>query len=248
MSRLLLPLEFTNVFVWQTWPRNYKSQVPRRDYWLQLLLSTLAVTAALFLVFEGMLQVIGVPLIEADSVANPSPEMVADLYEQLAAGELATVSCPCTQTSTSLASVSNWSAPEDSFCNALREIQQIPPANLNALEFLGSLLSDVANEACIGIPGPLGTDPGWDAFLTSVTAAAVTGALFPPDPPADLADDIFALAVDLQRALCGAAFGSVSTGFPVFVNSPLLPTFTTSLDNACSEPVNTEVPFFVRTQ
>lgn len=245
-GRLLLPLEYLNVFVWQTWPRNYKTQVPRRDYALQLFLSTLAVTAALFLVYEGMLQVVGVPLIEADSVANPSPEMVADLYEQLAAGELATVSCPCTQTSTSLSSVSNWTAPEDSFCSALREIQQLPGPDNPALIELFSRLSDAANEACIGIPGPLGADPGWDSFLTSVTAAAVAGDLFPPDPPADLADDIFTLAVDLQRALCGAAFGSVSTNFPVFVNSP--PTFTTSLGNACSEPENTEVPFFVRTQ
>ena len=235
-----MPFEFGNVYVWNSWPKHYKTQwgVPRRDYWLQLVFSFIAVATAAFLVYEGMLLVVGVPLIEADSVANPSPSTVAHLYEQLAAGDLATVSCPCTQTTTSLSSVSNWSAPEDSFCRALREIQQIPPANLDALAALAALLSDNANEECIGTPGAPGADPGWDALLASVTTFALSGALFPLDPPEALAEDIFDLAIDLQRALCGTAFGSVNTLHPVLANS--------ILQNACSEPNNTEAQLFVR--
>jgi len=244
MSYLLLPLELANVFVWNTWPKGYRAQVPRRDYVLQLLLSTIAIAAAAFLVVEGMLQVVGVPLIEADTLANPSAEKIAELFAKRDAGDLATVSCTCTNTVTSLSSVSNWTAPEDSFCKSLREIQQLPSGSdtvNTALIDLFSRLLDPTNEACIGTPGPIGADPGWDAFLSSVTAVATTGALFAGAPPEELAEDIFLMAVDMQRALCGAAFGSVSTDFPVVLFS--------ALDNVCATPTfptNTEVPRMVR--
>ena len=198
------------------WTKNYKSQVSHRDYYLQLTLSLIALMVAAFLVTEGLLEIVGVPVISADTIISPSPEKVAALFAKLSAGELSTVTCPCSSTTQSLSNVSSWAFPEDSFCTVARgtaRLAGLPPvAPFSIVDFL-ALLNDPQNDNCIGAPGPTpGTgDAAWTTFVGHVTALATAGALFPATlPPEDLAQDLEAFAKDVQEGLCGLAFGTIS--------------------------------------
>ncbi len=198
------------------WTKNYKSQVSRRDYYLQLTLSLIALTVAAFLVTEGLLEIVGVPVIIADTIISPSPEKMAALFAKLSAGELSTVACPCSSTTQALSNVSSWAFPEDSYCTVARgtaRLPGLPPLAPFPNADLLALLNDPLNENCIGTPGPTpGTgDAAWTTFVEHVTALATSGALFPATlTPAELAQDIEDFAKDVQEGLCGLAFGTIS--------------------------------------
>jgi hypothetical protein len=93
-----------------------------KDFALQAVFTALALPVALFFFVQGLEGIVGVPLVTSTTILRPEPAQVQQLFAQLASGEISALSCPCSNSRTSLESVSNWSAPEDPYCSALRGV------------------------------------------------------------------------------------------------------------------------------
>ena len=236
-------LEFFNIYPYLAWTRDYSrsSGLSLRDYALQLGFSVLGIAAAVFFVTEGMQQIVGTPLITASTMVRPSPADVLALFARLEQGEVSTVNCPCSQPVAPLAQVSNWSAPEDAFCAGMRgSLQAQPPLPPFSFNDLLALLGDASNSNCIAEPNPTpGASAVWDAFLANVTALIAPGGIFSLLSPENQALETYNLAVQMQRGLCGAAFGTI----PPTSFQRANPMGRTAFSNLCDSSTNTERSF-----
>ena len=187
---------------------------------LQAGFTALALPLALFFFVQGMLGIVGVPLVTSTTILRPEPAQVQQLFAQLASRELSALSCPCRNSRTSLASVSAWSAPEDPYCTALREVTideplrqslnfSSPPPLFSFSDYLGA--SD-GSRSCMS---PL----DFAAFKAHVNESlAVSGGLFSGIPSEQQPAALLQLATSLQVGLCGSAFGGIRP--QLFPNRP----------------------------
>ena len=213
LSYSLSFLEFVNLYHGVTYAhhKDYRKTMPPRDYALQLGFTLLGLSFAIYFIQEGLRQVVGVPLVTASTLANPSPSQMLDLFRGLEAFELSAVDCPCTSAGVPLSDVSSWEAVEDSFCTGMREsMQQVsfqgPLPAFNVFSLFESMQS-LNNSHCIATPALPGINPAWDAFVANVTQLTRAGGLF---DAATEDEDTQLLAAEVQRGLCGAAFGSIT--------------------------------------
>ena len=214
LQRSLLDfLEFVNLYHNVTYApeKGYRTRMPPRDYALQLSFTLLGLSLAFYFLLEGLRQVVGVPLVTASTLANPTPAQVLGLFQRLEALELSAVDCPCASAGAPLSAASSWEAPEDSFCTGMRQsVQQVSlqgPLPAFDVQALFASMQAPNNSHCIAAPSPRGADPVWDAFVANVTQLTLAGGIV---EPATAAEDMELLAAEVQRGLCGAAFGTIT--------------------------------------
>lgn len=232
-------LDAINLYRHVQYEAGYKDSVHPRDYFMQVYHSLCGLLLMLMLVVPATVGLVGVPVVTPQIVVSPSAAQVAGLFAQLSSGELASVVCPCEAPQTTLAAVSQWSGTgEDAFCTTLREgvnqdpLGRPPPSGGVDWREIISLLENANNTNCITQQGPS------SAFLANVTALiSAGGGLFGGRDPTP--SELSAFAQELERALCGAAFGTLPLGpnSPDVRNSPLRqppPVAPNALINDCA--------------
>jgi hypothetical protein len=231
-----------NYFSFTGYTPRYDEQVSVRDFRLQVGFTLIALPVVGYFVATNLVQTIGVPIVTpTQSGAFPAPDEVAGLFAQQAASTADTavqaVTCPCTQTSVTLADVANWTAPEDSYCATLRQFASVKTGG--KWEELLSLLDDSANEECMA---------DFASFRTIVEGVATDAGLFPLDDQFDDRVNVFASV--LEQSLCGLAFGLAlpATFAPSSNVRGGIPSRVTQFENSCPSIDGVdELPFFVPT-
>lgn len=217
-----------------------------KDFALQAVLTALALPIALFFIVQGMQGIVGVPLVTSTTILRPEPAQVQQLFAQLASGEISALSCPCSNSRTTLDSVSTWRALEDPYCAALREfsvneelrrlfnISGIRPAFTFQDFFSAESIGD--GFFCLGPTN--GTN--FNVFMAQVNESLVIpGALFSGIDSELQPRALLNLAFYLGQGLCGSAFGSIAP--QAFSNSPsgISPT---TLSSGCPLDAPTALP------
>ncbi len=227
MRQILKVLEFFNLFRYQGWTRDYRRILPMHDYVPQLSLSLVAIVITIYLVAQGLVTELGVPVLRNEEFQLPTPATVLELFGRLSTGELSSVSCPCANQLAPLSSVSSWTAPEDPLCPTMRNLvnDDFPDVSQELISYQ----NDLKARFCIGDPNFGSFDPAWATFLAAVNRTIVTpGNLFPGVPSPLLDEYIFRFAVAIQDGLCGLAFGTLP--IPTTNSRIPLPSFGPGLD------------------
>lgn len=215
-----------NIFPWIYYDPLYEQRQRPRDITVQLLLTLVAIATAAALVVEALIVLAATADVQIEVVSSPTAARLVALFAEQLNGDVQGLTCPCNVQSAPLSSLAQLSAPEDSFCDSVRNITDTTFA---VDPFLVNVLLNPANELsnpnlyCI----PAASRP---QFIVDATAYATAAGLFPPGERQ--ASDFATFAIELEQAVCGLAFGMLPFS-PSFFPRPV-PHEATEFNNSCS--------------
>jgi len=196
---LFLAFEALNVYQ----PVVVKQSTPTKALFQQIF-SIAALVAVVATVSQSLSITANTRLTVAESVSNPSPAEVAELFSRSARGDVAGLSCPCTAQSAPTVQVSNFTFSMDSYCTEIFQLWD--PLNPSFSAFFQSLQDFPTLSRCIPREGS-----DYIQFAANVTALARSAQLFPDDSSFQSRVDTF--AERLEASLCAMAFGLIPTQF-----------------------------------